>query len=279
MTIPHLSEVPTLALDFDTKKDYEAQLQDLQTRFLHVQQALFQNNERAIVLFEGTDASGKGGAIRRATALLDPRGFRVHAIGAPEPEAQGRHYLWRFFRHLPPPGRIALFDRSWYGRVLVERVENLASPSAWQRAYREINELERWLVDDGVRLVKIYLSIDQEEQNRRFQERLSNPHKYWKLTEEDIRNRQHWDAYIEAANDMFAKTHTEVSPWNVIDGRHKWSTRITVLELLVTHLSDNLTVKCPEIDSDLLAQAEATMGIRLKTTLPIAKKTRPTAEE
>jgi len=271
MSVPHLSDVAPLNIDFRSKSDYEKQLQTLQTRLLHIQQALFHAGERAILVFEGTDASGKGGAIRRATALLDPRGFRVHAIGAPNPEEQGRHYLWRFFRHLPPPGRIALFDRSWYGRVLVERVEGLASDDAWQRAYREITEFERWLTDDGIKLIKIYLSIDQEEQNKRFAERLSNPHKYWKLTEEDIRNRRHWDEYVEATNDMFAQTHRPNAPWHVLDGRHKWSTRIAVLSLLTETLAEGLEVEPPAIDAQLLREAREALGVKLTTKLPISE--------
>lgn len=270
MSVPHLSDVEPLNIDFASKSDHEKQLEALQTRLLHIQQALFHTGERAVLVFEGTDASGKGGVIRRATALLDPRGYRVHAIGAPTPEEQGRHYLWRFFRHLPPPGRIALFDRSWYGRVLVERVEGLASNDAWQRAYREITEFERWLTDDGVKLIKIYLSIDQEEQNKRFAERLSNPHKYWKLTEEDIRNRRRWDDYVEATNDMFAQTHRPNAPWYAIDGRHKWRTRIAVLSLLTETLAQGLDVEPPAIDAELLNKAREALGVKLTTKLPIA---------
>lgn len=264
MATPHLSSVESLVIEFKSHKDYEKQLQALQEQLLHIQQALFHAGERAIILFEGTDASGKGGIIRRMTQMMDPRGFRVHAIGAPHPEEQGRHYLWRFFQHLPPKGRIAIFDRSWYGRVLVERVEAFATEAEWSRAYQEITEFERWLTDDGVRLVKIYLSIDREEQDKRFIERLSNPRKYWKLTEEDLRNREQWDAYTEAVNDMFAKTHSQHAPWQVLDGHHKWSTRVRVLENIVEQLSSNLVIDPPEIDEALLEQARSILGVKLK---------------
>ena len=265
---PSLNNVPHLTKDYDTKAEYELALTELQEQLLHIQQALFHAGERAIIVFEGADASGKGGIIRRVTQLMDPRGFRVHAIGAPTPQEQGRHYLWRFFQHLPTPGRIAIFDRSWYGRVLVERIEALTPESDWRRAYREIREFERWLTDDGIRLIKIYLSIDQHEQDKRFIERLSNPRKYWKLTEEDIRNRLRWDAYEAAANEMFAETHTDNCPWYLIDGRHKWRARIRVLTLLCEQLSQNLTVEPPAIDADLLEAARKQLGLDISDSLP-----------
>lgn len=268
MSTPTLSQVPPLNDDFKNKKAYGKKLNALQEQFLYVQQALYRDGQRAIVVFEGADASGKGGVIRRATQLLDPRGYRVHAVGKPSPLEQGRHYLWRFFQHLPRPGRIAIFDRSWYGRVLVERVEGFASEAEWQRAYREICEFERWLTDDGVRLLKIYLHIDKEEQNRRFEERLSNPHKYWKLTEEDIRNRLKWDAYTLAVNDMFANTHTGHAPWLLVDGRHKWRARTHVLQQVVSTLSEGINVEPPAIDEDLLRAAREKLGLKLKDALP-----------
>lgn len=260
MPTPTLRDAFTVGSEFESKADYRATLEQLQMQLLHVQQAIYRANQRAVILFEGTDASGKGGAIRRATATLDPRGYRVHAVGKPHPEEQGRHYLWRFFRHLPPPGRIALFDRSWYGRVLVERVEGLASRDEWQRAYREINELERWLTDDGIRVVKIYLSITKDEQARRFEERLNNPCKHWKLTDDDLRNRQHWDAYVAAANNMFHETHTDYAPWQIINGQSKWKARVTVLQLLVDQLSENLVVSPPTLDSEFERRARAVVN-------------------
>lgn len=259
MPPPTLNNAFTIGGDFESKADYQATLEQLQTQLLHVQQAIYRTNQRAVIVFEGTDASGKGGAIRRATATLDPRGYRVHAIGTPNPEDQGRHYLWRFFRQLPPPGRIAIFDRSWYGRVLVERVEGLASRDEWQRAYREITELERWLTDDGIHLIKIYLSIDKDEQARRFEERLNNPSKQWKLTDEDLRNRQQWDAYIAAANDLFQETHTDYAPWQIVNGQSKWKARITVLQLLVDQLSENVGASPSALDSEFERRARAAL--------------------
>lgn len=264
MKTPNLSRPSSLGMEFDDKSVYERELAARQQHFLNIQQALFQNNERAIVLFEGPDASGKGGVIRRATHWLDPRGYRVHAIGAPTDAEQGRHYLWRFFQHLPPPGRIAIFDRSWYGRVLVERVEGLTQAAAWQRAYREINEFERWLVDDGVRLCKVYLSIDADEQARRFIQRLNDPRKYWKLTEEDLRNRERWDDYVAAANDMFAKTHRRRAPWHLVDARHKWQARVHVLGILNAVLGRGLNVKLRAIDPSFLSAASKALGLPVK---------------
>lgn len=259
MPPPTLSDAFTVGSEFESKADYRATLEQLQIQLLHVQQAIYRANQRAVILFEGTDASGKGGAIRRATTTLDPRGYRVHAVGKPHPEEQGRHYLWRFFRHLPPPGRIALFDRSWYGRVLVERVEGLASRDEWQRAYREINELERWLTDDGVQLIKIYLSIDKDEQARRFKERLNNPRKHWKLTDEDLRNRQQWDAYMTAANAVFQETHTDYAPWQIVNGQSKWKARVTVLQLIVDQLSKNVGASPSALDAEFERRARAAL--------------------
>jgi AMP-polyphosphate phosphotransferase len=266
--IPNLGSVAPLTNDFSSKSDYEDALEKLQQQLLNIQQSLFHAGERAIILFEGTDASGKGGVIRRTTQMLDPRSFTVHAIGAPSAEEQGRHYLWRFFEKLPRRGHIAIFDRSWYGRVLVERVEGLATPDEWQRAYREICELERWLTDDGIRFIKVYINIDQEEQNKRFEERISNPRKYWKLTEDDLRNRHNWDDYIVAANDMFAKTHSDYAPWHVVDGKHKWRTRVHILVLLAEALSENLDINPPAIDEAFLKAAREELGLKLKNALP-----------
>jgi len=255
-----LDTPPDLGIKLRSEKAYRSQLRDLQEQLLNIQQALFRSGGRAVLVFEGSDASGKGGSIRRITELMDPRGVRVHPIGQPNPEDQGRHYLWRFFRHLPPPGRVAIFDRSWYGRVLVERVEGFASPAQWQRAYREINELERWLVDDGVRLCKFYLSIDREEQARRFQARLEDPLKNWKLTEEDLRNRARWDDYQHAANQMFAETHTETAPWHLIDAQDKRLTRIAVMQRAVEVLGSDLDTAPPPVDSAFVKAARKALA-------------------
>ncbi len=264
MTAPSLSNPPACGVTLTSREDYESQLDTLQERLLGIQLALTQRGERAIVVLEGVDASGKGGAIRRMTQLMDPRGYRVHAIGAPSSEEQGRHYLWRFFRRLPPSGRVAIFDRSWYGRVLVERVEQLTSETAWRRAYREINEFERWLTDDGIRLCKLFLSIDKDEQAKRFTARLQDPMKSWKFTEEDLRNRRQWDAYVSATNDMFTETHTGHAPWQLIDAGNKRSARIAIMNHVVAQLGGGLPGKPPGVDEDLLAAAEKELGVELQ---------------
>lgn len=245
-----------------SKSLYKKQLKKLQTALLHTQQAYFHQQKRAIIVFEGWDASGKGGAIRRVTEPLDPRGFSVHPIAAPRSEEQGRHYLYRFQRRLPKPGTIAIFDRSWYGRVLVERVEEFATENEWQRAYQEINEFERLLIDDDVRIVKIFMHITPKEQLLRFEERLQNPYKRWKLTEEDIRNREKWPQYEEAIEAMFDNTDTEAVPWNVIAAEHKWFARIAVLKTLVEALGKGVDISPPPIDENVVSLARKKLGIK-----------------
>lgn len=244
------------------KAHYKACMKKWQTKLLHVQQAYFHQHRRAIVVFEGWDASGKGGAIRRLTENLDPRGFVVHPIASPTAEEQGRHYLYRFQARLPKPGRIAIFDRSWYGRVLVERVENLTEERAWRRAYQEINEFERMLTDDGVRIIKLFMHISPEEQLARFQERLHNPYKRWKLTEEDIRNRSRWTDYVQAAEDMFDHTDTKQAPWHLINAEHKWYARTNVIETIVKALSKQVDITPPPLDNEFIKLAEALLGVK-----------------
>lgn len=220
----------------DESRDYEAVLKKLQLELVRVQQGLWHGKRRALVLFEGFDAAGKGGAIRRLTERLDPRGVKVHAFGPPSPEEQGRHYLYRFWAALPAPGEWAVFDRSWYGRVLVERVEKLASKARWSRAYEEINQTERMLVDDGLDLVKIFLAISPEEQLRRFEARIKDPYKQWKITPEDIRARAKWKDYVEAAEEMVKKTDTSHAPWHLVPADHKHYARRKVLEIVAKGL-------------------------------------------
>lgn len=239
------------AQPFTGKAAYEKRLDKLQDKMLSIQQTYFHERRRAILVFEGWDAAGKGGAIRRLTEKLDPRGFHVWPIGAPTPDEQGRHYLYRFWERLPVPGTIAIFDRSWYGRVLVERVEGLISKSTWKRAYGEINEFERMLVDDGVRLVKLFLHIPQEEQLARFAERLSNPYKRWKFTESDIRNHRRWDDYSDAIEDMFDHTSTKFAPWSAIYAEKKWVARIDVLKVVTAALAAGVEVTPPPIDPEV----------------------------
>lgn len=246
-----------------TKEEYERSLKDLQREMLRIQQAYFHQKLRALIVFEGWDAAGKGGAIRRLTENLDPRGIRVFPIGAPSAEDQGRHYLYRFFKTLPAPGSIAVFDRSYYGRVLVERVEGFTSEDQWRRAYQEINEFERLLMDDGVRVVKLFLHIDADEQLKRFEERLKDPAKRWKLTAEDIRNREQWSAYEIAIDDMFAKTSTKAAPWHVVPANRKWYARITTLRIITEHLASGVDLTPPPLDKELIRAAEKQLGIKV----------------
>lgn len=208
----------------------------------HALQALgrpvFENKRPVVIVFEGWDAAGKGGAIRNAMAPLDPRGYRVHPIGPPEGEDARRHYLYRFWRRLPEAGQVAVFDRSWYGRVLVERVEGFAAEDEWRRAYQEIREFEQQMLDYGTVLFKFWMHLSPEEQLRRFEARETDPRKEWKLTEEDWRNREKWDAYLLALEDMIDETHTAQAPWTIIEGDCKRWARVKVLQTLVMHLED-----------------------------------------
>ncbi len=190
-----------------------------------------------IVVFEGMDAAGKGGAIRRLTGKLDPRGFTVNAIGPPEEYEKRHHYLWRFNSRMPARGQIGIFDRSWYGRVLVERVEGYCSVAEWQRAYDEINDFERSLVDGGTPIVKLWLHVSKKEQLSRFRARQKDPFKEYKITPEDWRNRRRWKRYVEAANEMFAKTHTVHAPWNLVAGDDKWRARSQVLARVIEEMN------------------------------------------
>ncbi|WP_372621595.1 polyphosphate kinase 2 family protein [Alteromonas stellipolaris] len=247
----------------DEHEHYKQALKSWQKKLLHVQQAYYHQGRRAIIVFEGWDASGKGGAIRRVTEKLDPRGFRVHPFAKPTPEEQGRHYLYRFQTRLPTPGRLAIFDRSYYGRVMVERIEGFTPQPAWERAFQEINEFERLLIDDGVTIIKLFMHISAAEQLERFEERLNNPYKRWKLTEEDIRNRGRRDDYITAIEEMFDKTDTKMAPWHVIQAEHKWFARISVLKTIVEALSEGVTVEPPPIDPTVVHLAKQQLGITL----------------
>jgi AMP-polyphosphate phosphotransferase len=199
---------------------------------------LYQKKRTLVVVFEGWDAAGKGGAIRRLTEKLDPRGYEVLPIAAPSGEDKTHHYLWRFWRRLEPPEdkQVLIFDRSWYGRVMVERVEGFCTEAEWRRAYREINEFERQLVDFGVVLVKFFIHISQDEQLRRFEARKGDPYKGWKLTDEDWRNRKKWPQYEAAVEEMLLKTSTLTAPWTVVPGNQKWVARVAVVKAVVEAL-------------------------------------------
>ncbi|HEX2112850.1 MAG TPA: polyphosphate kinase [Alphaproteobacteria bacterium] len=228
--------------------EYERKLEALQNKMLTIQQAYYHAGRRGIVAVEGWDAAGKGGMIRRLTEKLDPRGVKVWPIGPPETSEQGRHYLYRFWTKLPEPGTIAIFDRSWYGRVLVERVDKLASKEAWQRAYDEINDFERMLIDDGVRLAKVFLHVTPEEQLKRFAQRLHDPYKRWKLRESDIRVHVQWEDYAEAIEDMFDRTSTKAAPWTVIPANQKWYARIAAMMAITDAFARGIDITPPPID-------------------------------
>ena len=218
-----------MSLDLD-KAAYRERLSQAQARLHRLHRRAKAEGLTSILLFEGPDAAGKGGAIRRVNTALDPRNYDVFGIAAPNEEERARHYLWRFWRRLPRAGRIILFDRSWYGRVLVERIEGFASDEEWRRAYAEINDFEEQLIDHGMVLMKYWIHITKAEQFARFKQREATPYKRWKLTEEDWRNRERWDDYERAVNDMVQYTSTAAAPWTLVEGNDKRHARIKVLE-------------------------------------------------
>ena len=212
---------------------YKRELKSAQERLRELEFALYGKRRAAVLVFEGWDAGGKGGAIRRLTEKLDPRGYDVIPIAAPAGDEATHHYLWRFWRHVPKGGHIAVFDRSWYGRVLVERVEGFAPEEAWRRAYHEINEFERSLAEDGTILVKFWIHISPEEQLRRFRRREADPAKRYKITDEDWRNRAKLPLYLEAVSDMLRRTSTTYAPWTIVEGNDKHYARVKVLRTAV----------------------------------------------
>lgn len=226
----HLDDLEHKQLDED---EYKPKLKEAQLALLHWQRELSESKNRLVIVFEGPDAAGKGGAIKRITERLDPRAIRVHSVVKPTTEEYQHHYLWRFWNKLPPAGQTTIFDRSWYGRVLVERVESFATDKEWKRAYQEINDFERTLADDGAIFVKFYLHISKDEQLYRFKRREADPMKHWKINDEDWRNRKKWDEHNEAAEDMFEKTSTEHAPWTVVAANFKWYARLKVVKSVV----------------------------------------------
>jgi polyphosphate:AMP phosphotransferase len=222
------------------KKAYQQQLREYQAKLALLSRKALKKKLSTILVLEGPDAAGKGGAVRRITAALDARNFQVIPIAAPTDEETARHYLWRFWRHLSRAGRVTIFDRIWYGRVLVERVENLASEAEWKRAYAEINDFEEQLIEHGIVLVKYWLHITHDEQLARFQAREERPHKRWKLTDEDWRNRDKWQDYERAVNDMVQHTSTLHAPWHLVEGNDKRFARIKVIHTLCEQLETAL---------------------------------------
>jgi polyphosphate:AMP phosphotransferase len=219
---------------------FDTELARQQSRLNTLQRRAGRRGVSTIIVFEGWDAAGKGGAIRRVTGSLDARNYQVIPIAAPTDEERSRHYLWRFWRHLSRAGRLTIFDRSWYGRVLVERVEGFATEAEWMRAYGEINHFEEQLVSNGILLVKFWIHISKAEQLRRFRERTRTSYKRWKITDEDWRNRERWADYTTAVNDMVARTSTKIAPWTLVEGDDKNFARVKVLKTLTERLDHRL---------------------------------------
>lgn len=258
----NLTDYETDAPPADPDK-YDKRLAKLQKRLSQIQVAHILHGRRALVVVEGWDAAGKGGMIRRAVASMDPRHFEVWPISAPSDDEKDRHYLWRFWTKLPANGEINFFDRSWYGRVLVERVEGFASLTEWQRAYDEINVFEAEQADDNTTIVKLFIHISQEVQDKRFIERLENPWKRWKTGEEDYRNRARRADYLDAMHDMFEKTSTRWAPWTVINGDNKKAARLMALEALADQLEARVPMDPPSVDIKLQTLAEEALGRRI----------------
>jgi len=227
--------------------DYKEDLEQLQERLAQLFVSLHVHRRKAVVVCEGWDAAGKGGAIQRLTAKCDPRTYKVWPIAAPGEAERAHHYLWRFWRLMPAAGEAAIFDRSWYGRVLVERVEGLAAEAEWRRAYDEINELEAQLSHDGATIVKLFFHVTREEQDERLEKRLAHPWKRWKVTAEDVRNRERRKDYLAALRDMFDQTDTRWAPWTVIDGNDKKAARIAALARVADALAAALPAEPPPI--------------------------------
>lgn len=225
-----------------TTEEYKRDLVRYQLQLRELAYQLYEQKRTLVIVYEGWDAGGKGGNIKRVTERLDPRGYEVLPIAAPKGDDATHHYLWRFWRRLRPPDekQILFFDRSWYGRVMVERIEGFCTEAEWKRAFREINEFERQLVDFGMILVKFWIHISQEEQLRRFEDRRETGYKSWKLTDEDWRNREKWDRYETAVEDMLRRTSTISAPWTIVEGNDKNYARVKSLRTLVEALTKAL---------------------------------------
>ncbi|REI11605.1 phosphate--AMP phosphotransferase [Staphylococcus felis] len=222
------------------KDEYRELIEALQLRLRELQFALYERKIPLVLVYEGMDAAGKGGNIKRVRELLDPTGYEVTAISAPSDVELNHHYLWRFATVMPKSGHISIFDRSWYGRVLVERVEGFANKCEWTRAYHEINTFEKMWTDEGAIILKFFLSLDKEEQLKRFKARQEDENKQWKITDEDWRNREKWDLYVQASDEMIEKTNTNDAPWLVVPADHKKTARIQVLKYIIKKCEEKL---------------------------------------
>lgn len=242
--------------------NYEKELAALQKRLAHIQVAYLVHRRRAIIAVEGWDAAGKGGAIQRMTVEWDPRHYKVWPIAAPSQSELAHHFLWRFWRRTPGDGQIAVFDRSWYGRVLVERVDKLIDEAEWRRAYDEINGFERIQHRDGATIIKLFLHITQEEQDRRLKARLDHPWKRWKTGLADYHNRSQRAGYLQAIGDMLTETDTKWAPWKVIDGNDKDSARIAVLRHVADRLEEAVDMEPPPADPKVIEVAKLALGAK-----------------
>ena len=222
------------------KEVYEERLKELQKKMEHLHGELYRRRIPVVLGFEGWDAGGKGGAIKRLTSHMDPRGYVVNPTASPSDTEKAHHYLWRFWRAMPKAGHIAIFDRTWYGRVMVERIEGFCTEKEWKRAYGEINAMEQDLVNAGAIVLKFWMQIDKDEQARRFKARQENPKKQWKITDEDWRNREKWDQYEVAVEEMLEKTSMPHAPWIVVEGNDKYYARIKVLECVTEAIEKRL---------------------------------------
>lgn len=232
--MPRLSEIP---LDKTIEEEaYRIELKELQNKLKGLHNELYRKKIPVIIAYEGWDAAGKGGNIKRITGALDPRGYEVHPIASPEPHEKARHYLWRFWNRLPKTGHVAIFDRTWYGRVMVERLEGFCGENDWKRAYNEINEFEKELSDWGAVIIKFWVQIDKDVQLERFTDRQNTPEKQWKITDEDWRNREKWDQYEDAINEMMKKTNTSYAPWHVLESNDKKYARIKALKIVIAEI-------------------------------------------
>ncbi len=223
-----------------TQKEYKEKLKKLQSKIQLLHGELYRKRIPVVLGFEGWDAGGKGGAIKRLTAKLDPRGYMVIPTASPNDWENAHHYLWRFWKDMPKAGHFSIFDRTWYGRVMVERIEGFCTTEEWQRAYKEINDMERDLYDAGAIVLKFWMQIDKDEQERRFKARQENPEKQWKITDEDWRNREKWDQYEAVVNEMLIRTSTPYAPWIVVESNDKYYARIKVLKTVIQAIEERL---------------------------------------
>ena len=226
-----------------TKEEYKKKISELQKKLTLLHSELYAQKIPVILGFEGWDAGGKGGAIKRLTECMDPRGYVVNPTAAPNDTEKAHHYLWRFWKDIPKTGHVAIFDRTWYGRVMVERIEHFCTREEWKRAYKEINDMEAHLAQDGAIVIKFWMQIDKEEQQRRFTDRQNTPEKQWKITAEDWRNREKWELYESAVDEMLIRTSTTYAPWVIVEGNCKYYARVKVLETVVSAIEERLKRK------------------------------------